>query len=57
MVLDINNAPVPRSVRLSPSPKPITERKTANSRANHLFRHLFVDIPIRNKRHIRLCYS
>lgn len=31
--------------------------QTANSHANHTFRHLFVDIPIRNKRHIRLCYS
>lgn len=31
--------------------------QTANSHANHSFRHLFVDIPIRNKRHIRLCYS
>lgn len=31
--------------------------QTANSHANHPFRHLFVDIPIRNKRHIRLCYS
>lgn len=31
--------------------------QTANSHANHLFRRLFVDIPIRNKRHIRLCYS
>lgn len=31
--------------------------QTANSHANHSFRHLFVDIPIRSKRHIRLCYS
>lgn len=31
--------------------------QTANSHANHSFRHLFVDILIRNKRHIRLCYS
>lgn len=31
--------------------------QTANSHANHSFRHLFVDIPIHNKRHIRLCYS
>lgn len=31
--------------------------QTANSHANHSFRHLFVDIPIRNKRHIGLCYS
>ena len=31
--------------------------QTANNHAARLFRHLFVDIPIRNKQHIRLCYS
>ena len=38
-------------------PQTHNRTQTANSHTNHLFRHLFVDITIRNKRHIRLCYS